>query len=102
MSIVTILVLILMFVAPTISVMALMLQSADKSPTSRQHSRVTNSVMLLFSIGIHLLGARGLMGNYLNLSGSGLLITIMITTVVTLLLGWGLGLLVQDLRQTNT
>ncbi len=42
------------------------------------------------------------MGNYLNLSGSGLLITIMITTVVTLLLGWGLGLLVQDLRQTNT
>lgn len=95
MPILTTIVLIIMFLTPTISVLAMMLQGAEQ----KQAKRTTNIVMVLFAVGIHLLGARGLLSNLLNLGGSSLLIVTIITTVVTLLLGWAIGLLVQDLRQ---
>jgi hypothetical protein len=94
MSIITTLVLILMFLTPTVSVMAVMLQGAD-----RQRSQITSGIMILLAIGIHLLGARGLIASYLNLTSSSTLIAMIISTIVTLLLGGALGLLVQDLRQ---
>lgn len=102
MSIITTLVLILMFLTPTVSVMAVMLQAANSKTTRRQRSPVTNGIMLLFAIGIHLLGARGLIGSYLNLNSSSTLIAMIISTIVTLLLGGALGLLMQDLRQNKT
>lgn len=60
--------------------------------------QLTSSIMILLSIGIHLLGARGLIGNYLNLAGSSVAIAMLISTVVTLMLGVALGLLVQEMR----
>jgi succinate dehydrogenase hydrophobic anchor subunit len=102
MPIITVLILILMFITPTISVMAVMLQATTNKQTNRQPSSFTRVLMVLFAIGIHLLGARGLLSNYLNLSGSSALIAMCITTVITLLLGVALGLLVQDLRQPKT
>jgi hypothetical protein len=64
--------------------------------------QLTSGIMILLSVGIHLLGARGIIGNYLNLSGSGVLVAMFISTLVTLLLGAALGLLVQEMRQTRT
>jgi hypothetical protein len=60
--------------------------------------QLTSGIMILLSVGIHLLGARGLIANYLNLTGSSVLITMLISTMVTLLLGAALGLLVQEMR----
>lgn len=97
MSIITTLVLILMFLTPTVSVMAVMLQSGS----SRQRGPMTIGLMLLFAIGIHLLGVRGLINNFLNLNSSSALIAMIITTIVTLLLGGALGLLLQDLRKNK-
>ncbi|WP_420627662.1 hypothetical protein [Candidatus Leptofilum sp.] len=100
MSVITTLVLILMFITPTVSVTAVMLQSsANKTQTGSQRSVLTNGVIVLFSIGIHLLGARGLLVNYLNLSGSSSFVVLSITTIVTLLLGWAVGQVVLDLRK---
>lgn len=62
----------------------------------------TSIAMILLAIGLHLLGARGLIGNFLNLASGSILITMIITTVVTLLLGGALGLLVQEMRQPQT
>ncbi|MEZ4590894.1 MAG: hypothetical protein R3D55_07085 [Chloroflexota bacterium] len=97
MSIITTLVLILMFLTPTVSVLAVMLQPAD-----RRRGPATIGIMLLFAIGIHLLGARGLINNFLNLSSSSALIATIISTIVTLLLGGALGLLLQDLRTNKS
>ena len=94
MSIITTLILILMFLTPTISVLAVMLQSGSNG----QRSPITIGIMLLFAVGIHLLGARGLISSFLNLSSSSALIAMIISTIVTFLLGGALGLLVQDLR----
>lgn len=101
MSIITTLVLILMFLTPTVSVMAVMLQAASSTANSRQRSPVTIGIMLLFAVGIHLLGARGLINNFLSLTSSSALIAMIISTIVTLLLGGALGLLVQDLRKNK-
>ena len=60
--------------------------------------KITSSIMILLSIGIHLLGARGLIANYLNLTGSSIAIAMLISTVVTLLVCAALGLLVQEMR----
>lgn len=97
MSIITTLVLILMFFTPTVSVLTVMLQ-----PANRQRSPVTIGFLLLFAIGIHLLGARGLINSFLNLSSSTALIAMIISTIVTLLLGGALGLLLQDLRANKS
>ena len=99
MSIITTLVLILMFFTPTVSVMAVMLQY--NTPASRQRSPVTIGIMLLFGVGIHLLGARGLINSFFNLSSSSALIAMLISTIVTLLLGGALGLLLQDFRASK-
>jgi hypothetical protein len=64
--------------------------------------QLTSGIMILLSVGIHLLGARGLIANYLNLAGSSVAIAMLISTVVTLLLGAALGLLVQEMRQVRT
>lgn len=64
--------------------------------------QLTSGIMILLSIGIHLLGARGLIGNYLNLTGSSVFIAILISALVTVLLGAALGLLVQEMRQART
>lgn len=95
MSIITTIVLIIMFLTPTISLLSVMLQNAEQ----RQTRRTTNIVMIVFAVGIHLLGTRGLLSNFPAVSGSGLIIIMLITTVVTLLLGWAVALLVQDIRQ---
>ncbi|MFZ1395340.1 MAG: hypothetical protein WAS33_00485 [Candidatus Promineifilaceae bacterium] len=102
MSIITTLVLILMFFTPTVSVLAVMVQAAASTPASRQRSPVTIGVMLLFAIGIHLLGARGLINSFLNLTSSSARIAMIISTIVTLLLGGALGLLLQDLRANKS
>lgn len=75
---------------------------ATLSPQQRTNDsrlQVTSGIMILLSVGLHLLGARGLIANYLNLSGSTISIAMLISTVITLLLGGALGLLVQDMRQ---
>jgi len=69
---------------------------------NNSHLQLTSGIMILLSVGLHLLGARGLIANYLNLSGSSVLVAMLITTVVTLLLGAALGLLIQDTRQSKT
>lgn len=61
--------------------------------------QVTSGLMILLSIGMHVIGSRALLTNYLNLSGSSILVSVAITTVVTLLLGAALALLVQETRQ---
>lgn len=63
--------------------------------------QLTSGIMILLSVGIHLLGARGLIGNYLSLTGSSVLIAMLISALVTILLGAALGLLVQEVRQTR-
>lgn len=63
--------------------------------------QITSGIMILLSVGIHLLGARGLIGNYLNLTGSSVVVTMLISTLVTVLLGAALGLLVQEMRQVR-
>jgi hypothetical protein len=52
-------------------------------------------------VGIQQLGARGLIGSYLNLAGSSVLIAMLISALVTVLLGAALGLLVQEIRQAR-
>lgn len=61
--------------------------------------QVTSGFMILLSIAMHLIGSRALLTNYLSLSGSSILVSVAITTVVTLLLGVALALLVQETRQ---
>ena len=61
--------------------------------------QLTSGIMILLSIGIHLLGASGIIANYLNLSGSGVSIAMLVSTIVTLLLGAALALLVQETRK---
>ncbi|MCA9896639.1 MAG: hypothetical protein H6654_04865 [Ardenticatenaceae bacterium] len=97
MSIITTLVLILMFFTPTVSVMAVMLQSTN----GRQRSPAIIGMMILFAIGIHLLGARGLINTFLTINSSSALIATIISTIVALLLGVALGLLVQDFRKNK-
>lgn len=63
--------------------------------------QVTSGIMILLSVGLHLLGARGIIASYLHLSGSNVLIAMLISTSVTLLLGGALGLLVQDMRRAK-
>ena len=60
--------------------------------------QLTSGIMVLLSVGIHLLGARGIIANYLSLSGSSVAITMAISTIVTLLLGAALALLTQETR----
>lgn len=102
MAIITLLMLILMFITPIISVMSVLLQTTSNAPSGKQRRIGTTVIMILFSVGIHLLGARGLINNYLNLSSTSALIAMIITTLVTLLLGGALGLLVQDIRRNKT
>ena len=85
-----------MFLTPTVLLLAVMLQ-----PTNRRRP-VTIGIMLLFAVGIHLLGTRGLINNFLNLTNSSALIAMIISTIVTLLLGVALGLLLQELRANKT
>ncbi len=73
--------------------------SPQQMRTSDSRLQLTSGIMILLSVGIHLLGARGIIASYLDLSGSSVAITMLITTVVTLLLGGALGLLVQEMRQ---
>lgn len=61
--------------------------------------QVTSGLMILLSIGMHVIGSRALLTNYLNLSSSSVWISVAITTVVTLMLGAALALLVQESRQ---
>ena len=61
--------------------------------------QLTSGIMILLSVGLHLLGARGLIANYLNLTGGSVAITMVVSTIVTLLLGAALGLLLQESRQ---
>lgn len=61
--------------------------------------QVTSGLMILLSVVMHIIGSRALLTNYLNLSGSSILVSVAITTVVTLLLGAALALLVQETRQ---
>ena len=64
--------------------------------------QLTSGIMILLSVGIHLLGARGIIASYLNLTGSSIPLTMFISTVVTLLLGGALALLIQELRQPKS
>lgn len=96
MAIITTLILILMFLTTTVTMLTVMLQ-----PANRQRSPMMIGFMLLFAIGLHLLGARGLINNFLNLTSSSALIVMIISTLVTLLLGLALGMLLQDLRQNK-
>ncbi len=73
----------------------------QKMQASDSRLQLTSAAMLLLSIGIHLLGARGLIANFLALSGSTVFIAMLISTVVTVLLGVGLGLLIQETRQAK-
>lgn len=63
--------------------------------------QLTSGLMILLSIAMHILGVRGIMGSYLNLTGSSIPLIIAITTIVSLLLGAALGLLVQESRQPS-
>ena len=76
--------------------------SPKQMNASSSQTQLTSIIMIVIAVGLHLLGARGLIANFLNLSGSSVLVTMIITTIVTLLLGGALGLLVQDLRQPKT
>ena len=91
------LLLILMFISPVISALAVMLNSAEKKQSGRQ--QFTSGLMILLSIGMHLIGTRALIASYLNLSSSSTLITLLITTIVTLMLGVALALLIQETRR---
>jgi hypothetical protein len=64
--------------------------------------QLTGGIMILLSVGIHLLGTRGIIANYLNLTGSSIPLTMLISTVVTLLLGGALALLIQEMRQPKS
>lgn len=94
----TLIILILMVITPVITVMTVLLKAAESKQAGGQF---TSGLMILLSIGIHILGIRGIMTQYLNLPGSSLLIISAISTVVTLLLGATLSLLVQEMRQTK-
>lgn len=61
--------------------------------------QVTSGLMILLSVVMHIIGSRALLTNYLNLSGSSILVSVAITTVVTVMLGAALALLVQETRQ---
>ncbi|MCB8925985.1 MAG: DUF3592 domain-containing protein [Ardenticatenaceae bacterium] len=76
--------------------------SPKQMNASSSQTQLTSIIMIVIAVGLHLLGARGLIANFLNLSGSSVLVTMIITTIVSLLLGGALGLLVQDLRQPKT
>ena len=76
--------------------------SPKQMNASSSQTQLTSIIMIVIAVGLHLLGARGLIANFLSLSGSSVLVTMIITTIVTLLLGGALGLLVQDLRQPKT
>lgn len=67
--------------------------------TTSTRWQVTSILMVLLSIVMHIIGSRALLKNYLNLASSGLLISVVITTVVTLMLGAALALLVQETRR---
>ncbi len=92
----TLIILSLMFLTPVITMMTVLLKAAERKQAGGQ---LTSGLMILLSIGIHILGIRGIMAQYLNLPGSSLLIIGVITTVVTLLLGAALSLLIQEIRQ---
>ena len=64
--------------------------------------QLTSAFMIVLSIVLHLLGASGLIDNYLNLTGSTVVMAMIVTTVVTLVLGAALALLVQEMRQPKT
>ena len=85
-----------MFFTPTISVLAMMLQPANRRRPA------TTGIMVLFAVGIHLLGMRGLINNFLNLTDSNALIAMIISTLVTLLLGGALGLLLQEMHTNKS
>ncbi len=72
--------------------------SPQQMRTTDSRLQLTSGIMILLSVGLHFLGAHGLIANYLDLSGSTVAITMIISTIVTLLLGGTLGLLVQDMR----
>ena len=76
--------------------------SPKQMNASSSQTQLTSIIMIVIAVGLHLLGARGLIANFLNLSGSSVLVTMIITTIVSLLLGGALGLLAQDLRQPKT
>ena len=76
--------------------------SPKQMNASSSQTQLTSIIMIVIAVGLHLLGARGLIANFLNLSGSSVLVTMIITTIVSLLLDGALGLLVQDLRQPKT
>ncbi|MCP4416247.1 MAG: DUF3592 domain-containing protein [Chloroflexi bacterium] len=65
----------------------------QSNPTRWQFS---SGLMIVLSIGMHIIGSRALIATYLNLSSS--TVVVIITTVVTLLLGTALALLIQDTR----
>ena len=76
--------------------------SPKQMNASSSQTQLTSIIMIVIAVGLHLLGARGLIANFLSLSGSSVLVTMIITTIVSLLLGGALGLLVHDLRQPKT
>ena len=76
--------------------------SPKQMNASSSQTQLTSIIMIVIAVGLHLLGARGLIAHFLSLSGSSVLVTMIITTIVSLLLGGALGLLVQDLRQPKT
>ena len=58
--------------------------------------QLSSGLMILLSIGIHIISSRALIATYLSLSSSSVIVTI--TTIVTLLLGAALALLIQVLH----
>ena len=70
----------------------------QQQQSNSTRGQFTSGFMILLSIGMHIIASRALITNYLNLSGSSIPITIMITTLVTLLLGAALALLIQEMR----
>ncbi len=73
--------------------------SPQQMGTSDSRVQLTSGIMILLSVGLHLLGMRGLIANYLNLTGSSVAVAMLVSTVVILLLGGALGLLIQDMRR---
>jgi hypothetical protein len=61
--------------------------------------QLTSGIMILLSVGLHLLSAHAIIANYLDLSGGSVIVTMFISTAVTLLLGMALALLIQESRQ---
>lgn len=94
MTIITVLILLLMFITPIVSMMTVLLRFDKMKQMPR--GQLTIGLMVLLAIVLHILGARGLIVNFLNLTDSSTSIAIVITTLVTLLLGVVLGLILQD------